>query len=127
VDEEDDADMLRRVLVALGLDADHPLVSYLVRRHGSPVGIAQRSTSRGRSRSSTSAWSRASGAGAWRALARLGEGGRRGCETAVLAPSPDGQMLYESLGFTTSPTPPDHWFYLPVGEELSRDEPRTAG
>jgi GNAT superfamily N-acetyltransferase len=36
-----------------------------------------------------------------------------GCEVAVLAPSPDGAKLAQSLGFQTAPTPPDRWFYLP--------------
>ena len=58
--------------------------------------------------------SRRQGIGRALALARLQEARKRQCELAVLAPSPDGAKLYETLGFETHPQPPDRWFYLPA-------------
>jgi ribosomal protein S18 acetylase RimI-like enzyme len=46
------------------------------------------------------------------ALARLGAGRLRGCTSAVLAPTPEGRLLYETLGFHIERQPPGHWFYL---------------
>jgi GNAT superfamily N-acetyltransferase len=45
--------------------------------------------------------------------ARLLDAKRRGCTTAILAPSPEGGKLYASLGFRTRPQPAGRWFYLP--------------
>jgi GNAT superfamily N-acetyltransferase len=48
------------------------------------------------------------------ALARLRDGRERGCTEALLAPSPAGRKLYDSLGFRLEPQPPGYWFYLPA-------------
>jgi len=58
--------------------------------------------------------SRRLGIGRALALTRLREARERGCELAVLGPSPDGEQLYKALGFETHPQPPDRWFYLPL-------------
>jgi GNAT superfamily N-acetyltransferase len=50
------------------------------------------------------------------ALARLRDAKARSCTTAILAPSPDGRKLYESLGFHPEVQPRRHWFYLPHPE-----------
>jgi predicted N-acetyltransferase YhbS len=57
---------------------------------------------------------RRQGVGSALTLARLKEAAARGCDLAVLAPTPDGAELYEALGFEHHPLPRDHWFYLPV-------------
>jgi GNAT superfamily N-acetyltransferase len=58
--------------------------------------------------------SRRQGIGRALALARLSEARERGCDLAVLGPSPDGEQLYRTLGFEIHPQPPDRWFYLPL-------------
>ena len=57
--------------------------------------------------------SRRRGIGRALALARLDDARRRGCTKALLAPSPDGAKLYESLGFEYRRQPSGHWFHLP--------------
>ena len=47
------------------------------------------------------------------AMTRLREARERGCTTAVLGASPDGAMLYRTLGFEAHRQPSDRWFYLP--------------
>ena len=54
------------------------------------------------------------GIGRTLAIERLAEARRRGCELAVLAATPDGGELYETLGFTSHRTPPSRWFYAPL-------------
>jgi GNAT superfamily N-acetyltransferase len=54
------------------------------------------------------------GIGRLLALTRLRAARQRGCSIAVLAASPDGARLYESLGFETRAQPADRWFYLPT-------------
>jgi GNAT superfamily N-acetyltransferase len=53
------------------------------------------------------------GIGTALAHVRLREAKARGCELAVLAPSPDGRALYAALGFELQRTPPNRWYYLP--------------
>jgi GNAT superfamily N-acetyltransferase len=60
------------------------------------------------------------------ALSRLRTALERGCEVAVLAPSPDGAALYRALGFETHRQPPDRWFYLPVQREGQGASARAA-
>jgi GNAT superfamily N-acetyltransferase len=116
-DTSEDRDRTRRLLVALGLDADAQLVSYLARRGGKTVGVAQAHYASGAAvmqHSGVLGDERRRGVGRALAHARLAEARRRGYELAVLSPSPEGAKLYAALGFTLEPFPPDRWFYLPV-------------
>jgi GNAT superfamily N-acetyltransferase len=62
---------------------------------------------------------RREGIGRALALTRLREARERRCEHAVLAPSPDGAKLYETLGLEIHPQPSGRCFYLPPSPETS--------
>lgn len=47
------------------------------------------------------------------ALVRLHEARSLGCTTVVFGTTPESTALYEPLAFTTEPTAPRRWFYLP--------------
>ena len=117
ISEPGDVEAVRRVALGIGMGGDGPLVRYLARRQGRPVGVAE--AFYGRHTASLQHVGvldaeRRRGIGRALAVARLLDARRRGYETAVLGPSAEGQLLYESLGFTLEPGPPDRWFYLPV-------------
>jgi GNAT superfamily N-acetyltransferase len=116
IDEPGDRERRRAQVDSLGLDSNEPLRRLVALRGGRPVGMATgfladrvlllhdvavvaHEQRRGIGRALTLELAR------WARVA--------GCEVAVLAPSPDGPKLAQSLGFQTAPTPPDRWFYLP--------------
>jgi GNAT superfamily N-acetyltransferase len=90
---------------------------YLARRDDAPVGMAAAFFTPDAvllSAVGVLAQERRRGIGRLLATIRLEEAKDRGCGVAVLAPSPDGKKLYDSLGFETRPQPADRWFYLPA-------------
>jgi GNAT superfamily N-acetyltransferase len=90
---------------------------YVARRDDAPVGMAAAFFTPDAvllSAVGVLAHERRRGIGRSLATTRLEEAKERGCSLAVLAPSPDGKKLYESLGFETRPQPDDRWFYLPT-------------
>ncbi len=107
----------RRLALALGLGPEAPVVSYLARRGDRAVGLAQAfytGATVALLHVAVPEGERRDGIGRALAYARLREARRRGCIRAVLGPSADGARLYEALGFETSPSPPDRWYYLPI-------------
>ena len=115
-----ETDAERRAMRALQLDAGlaatGPLRLYLARQERRPVGMAgafYTGTTALLIANAVLASSRRSGIGSALARTRLRDARAQGCELAVLAPSPDGAKLYESLGFETHPQPPGRWFYAP--------------
>jgi GNAT superfamily N-acetyltransferase len=107
----------RDLLLGLGLAGRAPLRLYLAYHGDAAVGMA--SAFYGEDVVLLNAVgvlpeARRRGIGRALALRRLDDARDRGCELAVLAPSPDGAKLYESLGFETHAQPPDRWFYLPA-------------
>jgi GNAT superfamily N-acetyltransferase len=100
----------------IGLPASSPFRLWLARHGDVPVGMAaafHAGVTVLLSAVAVLPAARRRGIGRALALARLRDARDGGCETAVLAPSPDGAALYRSLGFETHPQPPDRWFYLP--------------
>jgi GNAT superfamily N-acetyltransferase len=115
----DDADRSarRRLYLSLGLERDRPLRHYVASRGRTPVGLASlflAGETAVLEQVAVVPEARRRGIGRALARMRLVIARRAGCRHAVLAPSPEGAALYRSLGFTTSPTPPDRWFYLPL-------------
>jgi GNAT superfamily N-acetyltransferase len=107
----------RELMLALGLDPGAPVVSYLARRAGRAVGIAQAfypGESVALLHVAVAEGERRRGIGRALVLARVQEARRRGCVQAVLGPSADGAKLYEALGFETAPSPGDRCYYLPI-------------
>ncbi len=118
--EPGDREARRRLALSLGLGGERPVVSYLARRGGHAVGLAQAffaSRTVSLLHVAVLEGERRGGIGRALALARLCEARRRGYETVVLAPSAEGEALYHSLGFGTSATPADRCFYLPLSGE----------
>jgi GNAT superfamily N-acetyltransferase len=107
---------MRVLQLDAGLAPTGPLRLYLARQEGSPVGMAAAlysGTTALLIANAVLASSRRSGIGSALARTRLREARAEGCELAVLAPSPDGAKLYESLGFETYSQPSGRWFYAP--------------
>ena len=115
-ESEEERRALRKLYASIGLGVSAPLRLRLARAGDAPVGMAA-AFHTGRTVLLTAVGvlpsARRRGIGRALALARLREARDRGCDSAVLAPSPDGAALYRSLGFETHPQPPDRWFYLP--------------
>src|SRR4051794_13783307 len=112
---EDRADRERRGRTLL--ECGRELAAYVARRGGRPVGMARALYVPPLAALVDLAVlpaERRRGIGRALAGARVEEARRRGCELAVLAPSPDGYELYRTLGFELEPPLPDRWFYLPV-------------
>lgn len=112
---------LRDLHSGLGLGASAPLRHYLAWREARAVGMASAFfTGRTVVLASVAVLPSERRQGIGRALAheRLREARERGCDLAVLGPSPDGAALYETLGFESHQQPPDRWFHAPL--ELSR-------
>jgi GNAT superfamily N-acetyltransferase len=107
---------MRKLYLGSVLAGSARLRFYLALRRGAPVGMASAFYAgrivllRGVAVLSDV---RRQGIGRALALTRLREAGGRGCEVAVLGPSPAGTKLYEALGFDTYPQPSDRCFYLP--------------
>jgi GNAT superfamily N-acetyltransferase len=100
----------------LGLGQARPLCHYLALHEDAPVGLASAFYGEDVVLLATVAVvpeHRRAGIGRALALTRLREARRRGCTHAVLAPSPDGAKLYESIGFTSHREPSGRWFYFP--------------
>jgi GNAT superfamily N-acetyltransferase len=113
IEDTSDREARRRVLLATG----DGLAAYVARRSRRPVGMARALYAPPLAAFLDVAVLEAERRrGVGRALvgARVAEARRRGCEVAVLAPSPDGCALYRTLGFELAPSPPDRWFFLPV-------------
>ena len=113
---------LRDLYAGLGLDVAAPLRHYLALRGREAVGMASAFfTPEAVMLASVAVLPevRTQGIGRALALARLQEARLRGCELALLAPSPDGAALYATLGFESRPQPPDRWFYAPLRRPVS--------
>jgi GNAT superfamily N-acetyltransferase len=107
----------RRLYLGLGLEQERPLRHWVARRGREPVAMASAFFGRGLAVLEHLAVvepERCRGIGTALAQARLQEARRRGCRAVVLAPSPDGEKLYASLGFTAAAQPAGRWFYLPL-------------
>ena len=107
---------MRDHYAGLGLGEQAALRHYVARRAGVPVGMA--SAFFGGEAIVLAAVGvlpdlRRQGIGRALALLRLREARDRGCRLALLAPSPDGDALYETLGFESHRQPPDRWFHAP--------------
>jgi len=105
------------LLSGLPLSASAPLVLYLANAGEQPVGMASAFyTPELCLLNAVAVVPEARRNGIGRALAhtRLEEARRRGLSIAVLAPSPDGERLYQTLGFRRHLQPPARWFYLPA-------------
>jgi GNAT superfamily N-acetyltransferase len=116
-DREDARRALRELHAGLGFARSAPLRHYLALRGDTAVGMASAFFTDGAVALASVAVlpsARRQGIGQALALARLREARARGCEFAVLAPSPDGEKLYLTLGFESHPQPPDRWFYAPL-------------
>ena len=115
-DDEQDKETAGRLYAEFVLAEDSPLRLYLALEHGLPVGMAEAFFTGSIVLLDSVAvrpFARRRGIGRSLALARLREAHDRGCDVAVLAPSPDGAKLYEALGFERHASPPGRWFYLP--------------
>jgi GNAT superfamily N-acetyltransferase len=108
---------LRDLHSGLGLDDSAPLRHYVAMREETAVGMASAFfTGKTVVLASVAVLPSERRLGIGRALAfeRLRQARDRGCDLAVLAPSPDGAALYEALGFETYRQAPDRWFYAPL-------------
>ncbi len=115
-DDDQDKETARRLYAELVVAEDSPLRLYLALEHGLPVGMAEAFFTESIVLLDSVAvrpFARRRGIGRSLALTRLRDARERGCDVAVLAPSPDGAKLYAALGFERHPQPPDRWFYLP--------------
>jgi GNAT superfamily N-acetyltransferase len=116
-DDERDRDARRRLYLALGLGGDRPIRHWVARRDGRAVGLATAFFDADAvllEHLAVLPDERRHGIGTALALVRIREAINRRCRFAVLAPSPDGELLYRTLGFTKTATPPRRWFYLPL-------------
>ena len=115
-EDEQDEKNAGRLYAELVLAEESQLRLYLALEHGLPVGMAEAFFTDSIALLDSVAvrpFARRRGIGRSLALARLREARDRGCDVAVLAPSPDGAKLYEALRFERHASPPDRWFYLP--------------
>jgi GNAT superfamily N-acetyltransferase len=107
---------LHDLYAGLGFASSAPLRHYVAVRGDTAVGMASAffaGTTVVLASLAVLPTARREGIGRTLARARLREARGCGCAVAVLAPSPDGAELYESLGFESHQTPPDRWFYAP--------------
>ena len=116
---ENAADRLawRTLFLDLGLAPSAPIRLYVALRDNRAVGMASAFYAGTLALLTTVAVpvdERRRGIGRALASMRMSEACERGCNTAVLAPTPDGARLYEALGFETHRQPPDRWLYLPT-------------
>jgi len=121
-EDEHDKETVRRLYEDLVFAADSQLQLYVALEDDVPVGMAAAFFTESIVLLDSVAVrpsERRRGVGRSLAVARLREARERGCNLAVLAPSPDGGKLYEALGFERHPQPPNRWFYLPA-EALPR-------
>ena len=114
--DSDERAPFERLYRELALRADARVVLYLARLDDEPAGFASAfygSSSVLLTNVAVLPAARRRGVATELARVRLREAARRGCEVAVLAPSPDAVPLYTSLGFALHRSPPDRWYYLP--------------
>jgi GNAT superfamily N-acetyltransferase len=113
---------LRDHYLGLGLGASAPLRHYLARHEGGVVGMASAFfTAETVMLASVAVLpaARRQGIGRELAHARLRDARDRGCQVAVLAPTSDGDALYEALAFESHPQPPGRWLYAPLRRPVS--------
>lgn len=117
---DDDAtsrDHRRRLYASLGLGADRPWRHWLATYRGRPVGTASALFTGDMvalDHIGVVPEHRHRGIGSALTLAPVIAARTQGLRHAVLGPSPDGQPLYEALGFELAPALPDRVYYLPM-------------
>jgi ribosomal protein S18 acetylase RimI-like enzyme len=97
-----------QLYVSLGLDNERPLRHWVARLDGVPVAVAQtflHAEVAGLYCVSVFPEQRRRGIGRALVCAALAAEQQRGARLAVLAPSPEGQALYNRLGFQLLPSP----------------------
>jgi GNAT superfamily N-acetyltransferase len=108
-----------RLYASLGLGAGRPWRHWLATEGGRPVGTASALFTGpvvALDNIGVVPTHRRRGLGGALTLAPVTAARRAGLRVAVLGPSPDGQPLYEELGFELAPALADRAYYLPLGD-----------
>jgi GNAT superfamily N-acetyltransferase len=116
-DDESSRDHRRRLYASLGLGAARPWRHWLATDRGRPVGTACALFTGNLvalEHIGVMPEHRRRGIGSALTLAPIIAGRTQGLRLAVLGPSPDGQPLYEVLGFDLTPALADREYYLPL-------------
>ncbi len=116
-DDASSRDLRRRLYVSLGLGADRPWRHWLATDHGRPVGTASALFTGDMvslDHIGVVPEHRHRGIGSALTLTPILAARTKCLRLAVLGPSPDGQPLYEGLGFELAPALPDRSYYLPM-------------
>jgi len=117
-DDPSEREPFERLYRELALREEPRVALYLARAGGAPVGFASAfygETTVLLTQIVVLDAAQRRGIGTALAHVRLLEAQARGCELAVLAPAPDGVPFYRALGFELHRSPPDRWYYLPLG------------
>ena len=116
IEDDSDREARYRLYLALGLDGG-ALTHWLALDHDQPVGFASSFLDANvidLCNLGVAESHRRRGIGRALVAARLADAVQRGAKRVVSAPSPEGWLLQQTLGFRRVPVVADTWFHLPT-------------